>query len=293
MVIFGCGYLGARVARVALRAGAEVTALTRNPDRAEQVKGAGVQRVVLAELDAREWHPLIDSRADFVLDCVSSAGGGEEGYRRSYLEGMRSILQWASQGEVGRLVFTSSTSVYAQDDGNWVTEADCAQGAGEGGEILRQAEVLLENAPPAVRRRFVLRLGGIYGPGRHSLLDRALAGAASAEGDDILLNPIHIDDVVAAVWAAFRAGDEVNGGIFNIVDDQPSPKAEVIRYLREKAKARGLVAAESPSPGPPVRRRTRFRANRRISNRKAGEILGWRPRYPDYRAGYEPLLEAR
>lgn len=291
LVIFGCGYLGARVAREAVTRGMRITALTRNAAQAEQLGQMGIHQVITSQIESPEWHPLIAPQQDLILNCVSSAGGGWEGYRKSYLEGMHSIVQWASGGAIGTFIFTSSTSVYAQNNEEWVTEADPAAGSSEGARILREAEVLLEEKPVGWDRSFVLRLGGIYGPGRHHLLTRAGADYTVAEGDDIFLNPIHVDDAAAAIWAAAGA-DRVDGGIFNVVDNAPARKGEIVRYLAGELRRRKLRWSE-------VNRavagagRGGVRPNRRISNRKARELLRWSPAYPDYRAGYASLLESR
>lgn len=291
MVVFGCGYLGARVAEQALKRGMRVAALTRNAGQAHALTRLGIQQVITAELDRAEWHALLDPRQDLVVNCVSSAGGGWDGYRRSYVEGMRSILEWASGGSIGSLVYTSSTSVYEQGEGEWVTERDRAGEFSEGGRILREAERLLEEAPAAVTRRFILRLGGIYGPGRQHLLTRAREDLSEEEGDSIYLNSIHVDDAAAAVWAAAEADSGVEGGIFNVVDNMPARRGEIVAYLRERVKERGLGQSELEAPALSFRRRSGPRPNRRVSNRKAREVLDWRPRFPDYRAGFESLLE--
>lgn len=292
MVIFGCGYLGTRVAGRALKAGMRVAALTRNSDQAKELTRLGIQQVVTAELDRWDWHSRIDPRQDLVLDCVSSAGGGWDGYRKSYVAGMRSILKWAASGAVKNFIFTSSTSVYHQEDEEWVTEADPAGGSSEGGRILREAEDLLEEAPPEIARWFVLRLGGIYGPGRHHLLTRALGNPSPEEGDNVFLNPVHVDDAAAAVWAAAGADPAVEGGIFNIVDDAPARKGEIVAYLHENVKER-KIGCDGGAASSSARLRGRgVRPSRRISNRKAREVLEWRPAYSDYRAGYELLLDS-
>lgn len=291
LVIFGCGDLGERVAREALRRGLVVTGLTRNRDQAKNLRRLNLHQVVEAELDGTAWHPEISSRQDFVLNCVSSAGGGTEGYRKSYLEGMRSMVNWAAGGEVGTVVFTSSTSVYGQGHEEWVEESDLAEGASGGGGILRETEELLMSAPLGASRRFVLRLGGIYGPGRHWLLNRALCSDRVEEGDEVFLNSIHVEDAASAVWKAFESGPEVSGGIFNIVDGNPTRKREIIRYLRTQLEERHLIPSD-PLQVESARRRSGARPSRKISNAKACAVLGWEPRYPDYRAGYGPLLES-
>lgn len=290
MVIFGCGFLGTRVALQAREQGMDVTVMTRNTEQATRLSGLGFGQVVTGELHASAWHGRIEPRQDIVVNCVSSAGGGWVGYRKSYFEGMRSILAWAAPGSIQSLIFTSSTSVYAQANEEWVTEDDPADGSSEGGKILRESEALLEAAPLGVARKFILRLGGIYGPGRHHLLTRALAGSEIEEGDDRFLNSIHVDDATGAIWAAAKSGPAVQGGIFNIVDDVPVRKSEILRFLGQQVKERGL--AKNGLRAADVRRRQRSgsRPSRRIANRKAKEVLQWRPVYADYHVGYEALL---
>lgn len=289
LAIFGCGYLGERVAREGLARGLEVTALTRNRDQAERLKAERIPHVVVAELDGDEWHARVAPGQDFVVNCVSSGGGGLAGYERSYYRGMQSVLRWAAAAGPGRIVFTSSTSVYAQGEGEWVMEEHPAEGATDGAAVLRRTERLLEAFGPAGADAWILRLGGIYGPGRHRLLDRVLAGMQEEEGDDVLLNPIHLEDAAAAVWCALEAPAGLKARLFNIVDDSPTPKKEILAWLQEEARSRGLLP-RSPAPRSGAARPSSGKS-RRISNRRAKELLGWRPRFSDFRAGYAGLLK--
>ena len=118
LVVFGAGYVGVEVARQAITRGLRVTALTRNAIKATALRALGVE-VIVADLAEGGWyvHPALAGGADFVLNCVSSGGGGIDGYRRSYVDGMRSVLAWVYRVPVGTLVYTSSTSVYPQDGG--------------------------------------------------------------------------------------------------------------------------------------------------------------------------------
>ena len=183
LVVFGAGYVGAEVARQATARGLRVTALTRNPAKAATLRAFGVETIV-ADLAGDGWHthPALAGGADFALNCVSSGGGGIDGYRRSYVDGMSSILAWAHRVPVGTLVYTSSTSVYPQDGGVRIDENAPTDGAGESGQILVEAENLLLAWGG---RGFVLRLVGIYGPQRHYLLDqlREGGGAVAGRGD--------------------------------------------------------------------------------------------------------------
>ena len=288
LVIFGCGYVGSAVAQAALVAGARVAALTRNPEKAEALRAAGVARVAVADLAATTWHEEIAPGADFLVNTVSS--GGPENYRRSYVEGMQSILAWAASGAtpVGTFVYTSSTAVYPQGGGVVVDESADAPGSTPNGAIIRESEQLLEAAPATVRRRaFILRLAGIYGPGRHHLLDQLRAGALTLNGSgDHRLNLAHRDDIVAAILACLVAPAGVAGGIFNVADDAPAPRAEVVQWLAGR-----LGRAVPPFDGSTTTRRGGApMPDRAIANAKLRRELAWRPHYPDYRAGFDAIL---
>lgn len=288
LVIFGCGYVGSAVAQAALVAGAEVEALTRNPGKADTLRAAGLARVAVADLATADWHPAIAPGADFVVNTVSS--GGPENYRRSYVEGMRSILTWAEKGPapVGTFVYTSSTAVYPQGGGSVVDESAEAPGSTPNGAIIRESEQLLEAAPAAVcRRAFILRLAGIYGPGRHHLLDQLRAGTAVLNGSgDHRLNLAHRDDIVAAILACLTAPADVAGEIFNVADDAPARRAEVVQWLASR-----LGRATPSFDGTTTTRRGGApMPDRVISNARLRRTLGWRPQYADYRAGFAGLL---
>jgi nucleoside-diphosphate-sugar epimerase len=288
LVIFGCGYVGSALARAAVASGASVEALTRNPEKAAALRTAGLAKVVVADLSTDAWHRQVDGGADLVVNCVSS--GGPDAYRQSYVGGMQSVLAWAAKGAapVGTFVYTSSTSVYPQGGGMMVDETAPAEGATPNGAIIRESESLLQHAPPsAVRRHFILRLAGIYGPGRHHLLDQLRAGAEQLGGSGThRLNLAHRDDIVAAILACLGAPATVGSDIFNVADSAPALRAEVVGWLAERL--------GRPVPGfdgsAMTRRGGAPMPDRVISNARIQQVLGWRPRYPDYKAGYEKLL---
>lgn len=285
VVVFGAGYVGGLVARQARQVGHRVTALTRNPTTAAALRSAGIE-VVEAKLGERSWHTAIDPQGAWVLNAVSSAGGGADGYRQSYLQGMQSILAWAEGSGVESLVYTSSTSVYPQDGGSLVDENSPAEPTSEQGQILRQAEELLLLAPnTTVRHRCVLRLAGIYGPERHHVLDQLREGAAQVGGvGSHHLNLVHRDDIAQAVWLAWQKEAE---GIFNLADDHPTPKAEFVSWLAQRLGRPVPTFTNQPTLG---RRATV--PDRIILNRRAKDVLGWTPRFADFRAGYAAILGA-
>lgn len=282
LVVFGAGYVGGAVARQAVAAGLRVTALTRNPARAAELTSVGVNAVV-ADLASRDWHARVPVAADFVLNCVASGGGGLAGYQRSYVDGLRSILEWgATAARPGHLIYTGSTSVYPQGGGAAIDETaePVAPGDDEPAAVLRTAEEL------ALGWRgvgTVLRLAGIYGPERHHLLDQLRTSPAELPGaGEHHLNLIHRDDICGGCWAAWTTG---RGGVFNLADNAAATRAEVVAWLAGQLGVPVPVFTGEAAPG-----RRRVTPDRIILNTKARDELGWEPLYPTFREGYAAIL---
>lgn len=286
LAVFGAGYVGTAIVAAARRSGLTVTALTRNAETARQLAERGATPV-LADLQGDAWHGAIP-RADLVVNCVSSGGAGITGYRTSYVDGTASILRWLDAvGPADVLLYTSSTSVYPQRGGTVDEGAPTGESIGSARILLEAEELMAQAAGRQAARCVVLRLAGIYGPGRHYLLDQLRAGVTPLTGrGEHRLNLVHRDDIVAGVAAALVAS-RLSFDCFNVCDDAPTPKSEMVRWLAERI---GVpfpgFSGESDGgrrPAPP---------DRAVSNAKAKRLLGWRPRYPNFRSGYEAILGA-
>ncbi len=284
LVVFGAGYVGGAVARQGVAAGMRVTAVTRNPAKAAALRKDGIETIE-ADLAGTDWPARVPAGADFVLNSVSSGGGGLAGYQHSYVDGTQAVMAWAGQGRVGTLVYTGSTSVYPQDGGVRVDETAPLAPATERAALLLQAEALVQGAQSTLGRWFILRLAGIYGPGRHHIWDQLRANEALAGTGEHRLNLIHLDDICAAIWACYGAPPAIVNEIYNVADDQAGTKAELAEWLAARL---GL---------PPPRfdlqadsgRRGRM-PDRVVLNAKLKQALGWRPAFPSFREGYENLL---
>lgn len=289
LVVFGAGYVGSAVVNEALQRGAEVIALTRNVDKAARLAERGA-RVIVADLAEDAWHREIDG-AHFIVNCISSGGGGAAAYQRSYVEGTRSIGAWLrATGPADKFLYTSSTSVYPQS-GGVVDETTSTDGAGETAKILLAAEAVVKEMveAKACRQAVILRLAGIYGPGRHHVLDQLRTGIRPLAGrGNHRLNLVHRDDIVSAICAALEPKVTSEAyEVFNVVDNGPVSKTEMVEWL---ARRLGLPfpgfsgeAVPGRRPDPP---------DRVVSNAKIRTNLGWTPTFPDYRSGYEAILGA-
>jgi nucleoside-diphosphate-sugar epimerase len=264
--VAGCGYVGVKLARLLARDDWEVVGAVRSPASATSLAEEPFQVIACDIADAAGITALTRLGPwDAVIHCASSGRGGAEDYARIYLEGSRRLLESLHPRY---FLFTSSTSVYAQTDGAWVTEESLALPDRETGRLLLAAEALaLAHGGAAAR------LAGIYGSGRSFLLRKFLSGEAVLEADGSRwINQIHRDDAASALAALVRGRAE---GVFNVADDAPITQRE----LYEKLAAR--FRHPLPLPGPVDSDRKRGWTHKRVSNAKL-RAFGWEPRYPSF-----------
>jgi nucleoside-diphosphate-sugar epimerase len=289
ILIVGCGYVGLPLGAELVRHGHVVFGLRRNRAAVGELTAAGISPL-FADVTSLDSLKKLPGGIDWVVNCAASAGGDAEDYRRLYLEGNRNLISWLTEGgAVKKFIYTSSSSVYAQNDGLWVNESSPVEPNSPTAKVLVEAEQLLLRAAlhhfPAV----VLRLAGIYGPGRGYAFKQFLSGAARIEGDGSRhMNMIHRDDVVGAIIAALERGKP--GEIYNAVDNEPVTQLAFYGWLAEQLRR----------PLPPVivaggdeHRETRKRGvtNKRVSNEKLRTELGYRFKHPDFRAGYAEMAQ--
>ncbi|MBH3426024.1 NAD-dependent epimerase/dehydratase family protein [Pseudomonas gessardii] len=277
VVIAGCGDVGSRLASQLLAAGWEVHGLRRNVSRLPQ----GVIGIAgdLFKKDCPDTWPI--GGVDYLVYCAAATDHDEAGYRKAYVEGLQHVLEWLDDygQQPKQLLFVSSSSVYGQQNGEWVDETSPTQAIGYSGQVMLEAEqVAFDSSIPAT----TVRLTGIYGPGREWLLSQVRQGYRVAVEPPLYGNRIHVDD--AAGLLAFLLLHVEQGGVLDKVyigvDDAPAPLSEVVGWLREYL---GVTEwAEDAS----VRRS----GSKQCSNARA-RALGWTPTYPSYREGYAAILK--
>ncbi|MBN3863383.1 SDR family oxidoreductase [Pseudomonas frederiksbergensis] len=279
VLIAGCGDVGSRLATQLLAGGWQVYGLRRNLSRLP----AGVMGVagdLFGTQCPADWPtaPL-----DYLVYSAAATDHDEAGYRAAYVEGLQHVLGWLKQHgqQPKRILFVSSSSVYGQQDGEWIDETSPTVAGGYSGRLMLEAEqVARDSGIPAS----IVRLTGIYGPGREWLLTQVRRGYRVAIDPPLYANRIHVDDaagLLAFLLEADRRGVTLDDDYIG-VDDAPAPMAEVVGWLREYL---GVTEwAEDAS----VRRA----GSKRCSNARA-KALGWTPKYPSFREGYAAILEGR
>ncbi len=255
LLVLGAGYLGAEVMDVLRCRGWEVSGASLSG-------GDGLIACDVSDTASVAKLPDVDA----VLHCAASGRGGEDAYRRVYLEGCENLV---ARFPEAKLVFTSSSSVYGQVDGEVVTEESDAAPDRETGKILRAAEDVVLKAGGVVTR-----LAGLYGPGRSVLLRKFLSGEAVIEEDGRrFINQIHRDDAARAICHLLTMEDFPGGEVFNVADSVTLSQLEVYQGLAR------IFERDLPPSGARDLNRKRGWTHKNVSNAK---LLGtgWEPLYP-------------
>src|SRR5438874_10603600 len=204
VLIAGCGYVGSAAAKLFAAEHWEVIGWTRSEQSAGRTLGRAISfsAVDITDLETVRRNSFA---ADVVVHCASS---GADSYVHVYRDGVANL---ATCFPGARIIFTSSTSVYPQRDGSFVTEASAAEPDSENAQILRQAEkIVLDN------NGIVLRVAGIYGPGRSFLLRSVMN--ETAVPSDRYVNQVHRDDVASAIYFLAQTRGTDLPRIFNVVE---------------------------------------------------------------------------
>jgi nucleoside-diphosphate-sugar epimerase len=272
-LIVGCGYVGVPLGAELVRRGHEVWGIRRTESGAQELKGAGIRPLVLDLLKLEELNG-IPGPFDWVVNLVSAGQGGVEAYRQVYFQGTRNLLEYFGKQPPRRLVYTSSTGVYSQTDGSAVKEDHETLANTETNQVLIDTEKLLLEAHQSTRfPAIILRVAGIYGPGRCHYLRQFVNNAVKIERHGQRhLNMIHRDDLLGVIIAALESGR--GGNVYNAVD--------FFRWLAETL-GKWMPPYETPEE---MAARQRGWSNKKVLNRKLKMELGYQFKHATFREGY-------
>ncbi len=280
LFVFGLGYTAGHYARQAT-GWTRIAGTVRSAEKAAELRGTGLEALIF-DGDAAE--PAVEptlTASDALLVSVQPGQTGDPVLAR-----FAAIL--ASAPALRTVVYLSTVGVFGDHGGAWIDERTTPVPESERGRARLAAErdwlALGARSGKSVQ---VLRLAGIYGPGRNALADLAAGEARRVVKPGQVFNRIHVADIGRAIDAAFTFG----GGsrVWNVADDEPAPAPDVIDYA---AGLMGiapppLVTVEQAALSPMAR--SFYAANRRIGNRALKEELGVRLAYPTFRAGLDAL----
>ena len=219
---------------------------------------------------------------DFVFYTASSGASTKEAYKAAYFEGVRNLLEAlvAQKQEVKRIFFVSSTGVYSQQSGEWVDEDSPTQPKYPTGKYLLEGERLINDCRyPGT----IVRLAGIYGPGRARLLERVTLGKEACPQDRIqYTNLIHLSDCVGILGHLMHLPHPAQ--LYVAADCEPVDRCVLVHWLASQLKAPKPSMLPEASLPPRL-----LRSNKRCSNRRLLES-GYEFSYPTFRDGYSSLI---
>lgn len=284
MMIFGCGYSGIAIARAAIDCGAQVSGTTRSPDKAAALGAEGIGAFVFDGMELPE--ELTDALMQ-VTHLVQSIPPGPAGDPLLKLANgdLRSVCP-----KLEAISYLSTVGVYGDQGGEWVDEeGQCHPSPGRSQERVEAEQAWLAAGETSCAPVAVLRLAGIYGPGRNAFVNLEKGTAKRIIKKGQVFNRIRVEDIARA--ALFLAQGR-HGGIFNITDDEPAPPQDVI------VEAARLIGVEPPPEQPfetarmTSMARSFYGANKKVSNKKMRK-LGFEFQYPEYRMSLRQLISSR
>lgn len=220
---------------------------------------------------------MVHETWDALVVTLTPTEFSDRAYEIAYVQTLQRILEHCQKNPPGKLFFASSTSIYQQCNGEWVDENTPVEPESFSGKRLLQAENLLRESGLDY---CILRIAGIYGPGRDVILRQVRQGVG---GSSSYTNRIHADD--CGGFLAYLIGQQLAGQtihpLYLVADNQPRRGSEVRSWLAEQM---GLDTSELRSS---VSERG---GNKRCRNRLL-QSSGYELKYPDYRSGYRAVLE--
>ncbi|MFT5711337.1 MAG: nucleoside-diphosphate-sugar epimerase [Halioglobus sp.] len=279
MLIAGCGYIGERVATEMLSKGEAVSAIVRSDEGAKKLRTMGVC-VLQLDLDTSP-APLASTLNQAIFYFAPPPPHGALDTRmQSFLERL------AVSGQPTRIVYISTTGVYGDCSGNWIDETQPANPQVDRARRRWHAEQLLQDWRTTTGGELViLRVAGIYGPGKLPLARLQKGLPIVAEKHAPWTNRIHADDLVQVCLAAMARG--IDGEVYNVCDGTPGNMTDYFNRVADLAGLRrpplidAEQALEALSPG----LLSYLSESRRIRNQKMLDQLGEKLRYPSLEEG--------
>lgn len=272
VLIAGCGDIGCMLGTSLGSHGHEVFGLRRDtsqiPAPIHPITG-----------DLFNLNSNIPADLDYVYYIVSAAGYKDFEYYQAYVLGLKNLMNALKGQKLKRLFFISSTSVFGQSEGEWVTESSPSEGKNFSSNRILEGEALALNGTfPAT----IVRFGGIYGPGRTHLIDSVISGKAHCM-EDVYSNRIHSEDCAGILEHLMNL--EHLEDLYIGVDNLPTLTCEVYDWLAEQLSVPDLEHKE------PTENTRLLRSNKRLSNQRIRDT-GYTFKYPTYQEGYAAILES-
>lgn len=290
MFILGTGFVGGFFAEKLKEADWLVSGTCRSESKKKEWEKKGID-LHLFSADSPQWR-LLETVKDYTHLLVSIPPLADIG--DPMLRNVELVREKLSSGNLQWLCYLSSTSVYGDYGGAWVTEDDPPNPKTQSAKIrLAAEEGWLSLGSDLGLSTQVLRLGGIYGPGRSAidtLLKREhLSETQLRRASRRFTSRVHVQDICQALLASIE--NPSSREIYNIVDDDPAPREEVFQYALELIEKRWKRKIETKPFLYESREQSSLRGEKRVSNQHMKDKLEVRLLHPSYKSGLQSIVE--
>ncbi len=280
--LFGAGYSALAFARLAGNEAQSIAGTTRGESKFGALRGAGIEPFAF---DGTPVSPEIAAALARATHIVVSAGPSDAGdpviaAARDLLVGATPKLRWIG--------YLSTVGVYGNHDGAWIDEtADCRPRPGRSDHRLEAEKEWSDLARERGVPLAILRLSGIYGPGRNAFVNLEAGTARRIIKPGQVFNRIHVDDIAGSLLHLARLEAD---GVFNVTDDEPAPPQDVVAYAANLMGVAPPPEIDFDTADLTPMARSFYGENKRVSNAKL-KATGYRFVHPNYRAALTAMWE--
>lgn len=276
LLSIGHGYSARALSARLVPRGWRIIGTSRSADKLAGIAASGAEPLQWPGTDLA---PLLAECPNILI----SAGPGPDG--DPVLAELTPAFRARAQG-LRWVAYLSTTGVYGDHKGGWVDETTPLAPSTKRGAARARAEAAWQDIPDLPLHIF--RLAGIYGPGRGPFAKVRAGTARRIIKPGQVFSRIHVEDIARALDLSLSAPDP--GAIYNLCDDDPAPPQDVIAHAADLLGLPVPEAVPFESAEMTAMARSFYAESKRVSNAHAKQALGWRPAYPDYRAGLASLL---
>ena len=289
--ILGCGFTGKAIGRRLSGAGHQVFGTTRSAEKFGQLTECGVHPIAFDGTTMQA--ELLAALAEVTHLIVSIAPPRQESADPGPVDPTLGALDGqdlrTSMPSLKWVCYLSTVGVYGNHDGRWIDEnaAPAPSSARSRQRVRAEAEWTAATAKAGLPLA-IMRLSGIYGPGRNGLRSADEGRSRRLVKKDQVFNRIHVEDIATAVHLAMTAHV---GGTFNITDDEPAPPQDVVTFAHQLLGTPPPPEMDFETADLSPMARSFYGENKRVSNARSKQVLGMRYDWPNYKASLQRMFD--
>ncbi len=282
LVIFGYGYSSQHFVRLHGAHYAPVLATVRDPARAARMTNAACEVVAFGETINARIIPALANATHLLISAPPEENGDPV---------LLKFEDAIARSNIKSIVYLSTIGVYGDHGGAWIDEATPCDPTNERSRWrLRAEDAWLDLGRRTDKPAHVLRLSGIYGPGRNVFVNLRAGTAKRIVKPGQVFNRIHVEDIARAIAACFES--DLVGRVWNVTDDEPAAPQDLVTHAAELMGVEPPPEQDFATAALSPMARSFYGECKRVSNRAMKEELGVTLAYPTWRQALRALFES-